>query len=64
MKALLSACLLSLGLLGGTAAHAADAKATCEAQSAEKKLAGAAKASFEKKCIKDAGAGVAAACEK
>ena len=30
------------------------AKATCEAASKEKKLSGAAKTSFETKCIKDA----------
>jgi hypothetical protein len=66
MKTLITACLLSIGLLAGTA-HAADAKAQCEAQSAEKKLAGAAKASFEKKCIADAGGAamaVSPACEK
>lgn len=65
MKALITACLLSFGLLAG-AAHAADAKATCEAQAAEKKLAGAAKNSFVKKCVKDAGGAVAVspACEK
>ena len=43
--------------------------AACEKASAEKKLAGAAKASFEKKCIADAGGmaaapSPAAACEK
>jgi hypothetical protein len=65
MRVLITACLLSMGLLAGTA-HAADAKATCEAQSAEKKLSGAAKTSFEKKCIADASAAPAAspACEK
>ena len=40
------------------AAHAADA--TCEAKAAEKKLAGAAKTSFVKKCMKDSGS---ATCE-
>ncbi len=50
----------SLALLS-TFAHAADAG--CEAKAAEKKLAGAAKNSFVKKCEKDAGAGTAgAAC--
>lgn len=66
MKILITACLLSLGMLVGTA-HAADAKATCETQASEKKLAGAAKNSFVKKCIKDAGVAAAAvspACEK
>jgi len=42
-------------------AHAAS---TCDAQAAEKKLAGAAKTSFMKKCEADAGTGAAAAaCE-
>ncbi|MFM2053151.1 MAG: hypothetical protein RL456_1188, partial [Pseudomonadota bacterium] len=31
------------------------AQASCEAKAAEKKLAGAAKNSFVKKCVKDAG---------
>ena len=40
-----------------SAAHAADpAKAACEAQAVDKKLAGAAKNSFMKKCEKDAAA--------
>ncbi len=44
------------------AAHAADA--TCEAKAGEKKLAGAAKTSFLKKCEKDAGgAAAASACD-
>jgi hypothetical protein len=67
MKTLISACLLTVGLLAGNAAFAADAKATCEAQAGEKKLAGAAKNSFVKKCVKDAGGAAAAAspaCEK
>ncbi len=44
----------------------AHAEATCEAKAAEKKLAGAAKASFIKKCEKDApkGAFATAAAEK
>jgi hypothetical protein len=32
----------------------ADAKTACEKSAAEKKLAGAAKDSFTKKCVKDA----------
>ncbi len=42
------------------------AAADCEAQAAEKKLAGAAKASFVKKCQSDAASpqAAAAACEK
>ena len=54
MKTLITAALLSLGLMAGTA-HASGAEAKCEAQAAEKKLAGAAKNSFMKKCVADAG---------
>ena len=54
MKTVLTAALLSLGLIAG-AAQAADPKAQCETQAAEKKLAGAAKNSFVNKCVKDAG---------
>ena len=60
MKTLITAALLSLGLMAG-AAHAAGAEAKCEAQAAEKKLAGAAKNSFVKKCVTDAGGTPAAA---
>ena len=60
MKTLITAILLSLGLLAGTA-HASDAQTKCEAQAAEKKLAGAAKNSFMKKCVTDAGGTPAAA---
>ncbi len=42
---------------------AAPAAATCEAKAAEKKLAGAAKNSFVKKCEKDAGAPAASAAQ-
>lgn len=63
MKKLLT--LLALGLtLSFGAAHAADAGADCAAKAAEKKLAGAAKASFEKKCVADAAPAASAACEK
>lgn len=58
MKKVLSLLTLGFVLSMGTA-HAA----TCEAQAAEKKLAGAAKNSFVKKCEAD-GAGASAACEK
>lgn len=54
MRALIAT--LSLALLSALA-HAEPA---CEAKAAEKKLAGAAKTSFIKKCEKDAGG---AACE-
>lgn len=60
MKRLISALVLAAFAGGAFAANA-----TCEAQAAEKKLAGAAKNSFVKKCEKDAAAGGAsAACEK
>ncbi|MGC4061797.1 MAG: hypothetical protein QM749_13515 [Aquabacterium sp.] len=49
----------SLVLLS-TLAHAGDA--TCDAKAAEKKLAGAAKTSFLKKCEKDTAASAGAAC--
>ncbi len=51
MRTLIAA--VSLALLSSFA-HAADAG--CEAKAAEKKLAGAAKSSFIKKCEKDAAA--------
>jgi hypothetical protein len=58
MRALIAS--VSLALLS-TFAHAGDA--TCDAKAAEKKLAGAAKTSFIKKCEKDtAAAGAGAAC--
>jgi hypothetical protein len=58
-KTLITAALLWLGLLAG-AAHASEAQTKCEAQAAEKKLAGAAKNSFVKKCVTDAGGAPAA----
>jgi hypothetical protein len=63
MKKLLSVLAVALSMSFG-AAHAADAAAECAVKSAEKKLAGAAKASFEKKCVADAGGAPSAACEK
>jgi hypothetical protein len=60
---LITAALLSFGLMAGTA-HASDAQTKCEAQAAEKKLAGAAKNSFVKKCVTDAGGTPAAAPAK
>ena len=68
MKKLLS--LLALGLtLSLGQAYAADATAACTEKATEKKLAGAAKTSFMKKCVADAGAAPMAAtaspaCEK
>ncbi|HJV07553.1 hypothetical protein [Paludibacterium denitrificans] len=56
------ALLALLTLFSANVASAADA--TCEAKAAEKKLAGAAKASFIKKCEKDAKANNAqASCD-
>ena len=52
---LITAALLSFGLMAGTAQASSPAEAKCEAQAAEKKLAGAAKNSFVKKCVTDAG---------
>jgi hypothetical protein len=65
-KTLLTALVTACALFAGSA-FAADS--ACETKAAEKKLAGAAKNSFVKKCEKDAKAPVAAAaaspaCEK
>jgi hypothetical protein len=49
----LSVAVASLLFLAGHAAWA-EAPTTCQARAAEKKLAGAAKTSFLKKCEKDA----------
>jgi hypothetical protein len=57
MKHLITVCSLALAAFS-LSAQAADT--SCEAKAAEKKLAGAAKASFVKKCEKDA---TAPACE-
>ncbi len=69
MKNLLTALVLSCVALS-TASFAADAAkdeapaaGSCAAQAADKKLAGAAKNSFVKKCEKDAKGPAAAACE-
>ncbi|MFZ4478495.1 MAG: PsiF family protein [Rhodoferax sp.] len=66
MNKLLALLVLGLTLSFGTA-HAADAEADCAAKAAEKKLAGAAKNSFMKKCVADAGGAAPASspgCEK
>ena len=64
-RSLISIAFVTLGLFAG---HAFAANADCEAKAGEKKLTGAAKSSFVKKCEKDAGAKPAAAanpaCEK
>ena len=70
MKTFFSMMTLGLAMATGCAfaathAGAASGDAGCEAKAAEKKLAGAAKTSFVKKCEKDAmAAGPGAACEK
>jgi hypothetical protein len=51
---------LAFALVAPSVAHADDA---CDAKAAEKKLAGAAKASFLKKCEKDAAGDKAKAAE-
>ena len=61
--------LITLALaLWGASAWAQTPASTCEAQAAEKKLAGAAKTSFIKKCERDAAAAspdaAKDACEK
>ena len=61
MKKIITACLLGLSLLAG---QAFAANAACDKQADEKKLAGAARTSFVKKCDKDSGAGASAACDK
>ena len=48
--------LLACLTLAAFNVHAADAAPACEAKAAEKKLAGAAKTSFVKKCVADAAA--------
>ena len=60
MNRLLTAAIVALGLAAGSAFAA---NAECEKKADEKKLAGAARTSFVKKCEKDAGGGAAAACE-
>lgn len=58
MKSLLVA--IAITLFASTTAFAANP--SCEAQAAEKKLAGAAKSSFIKKCDKDATEAATTAC--
>ena len=57
-KTLITIAVATLGLFAGSAFAA---NADCDAKAAEKKLAGAAKTSFVKKCEKDASGGAAAA---
>ena len=51
----------AIAVLLATAASAQTPTSTCKAQAADKKLKGAAKNSFVKKCTKDASAPAAAA---
>jgi hypothetical protein len=61
-KSLITVTVATLSLFAGSAFAA---NADCEAKATEKKLAGAAKTSFVKKCEKDAGNATASpACEK
>jgi hypothetical protein len=68
MKHLMTVLALSVACLSTSAFAAGDkeAKSACETQAADKKLAGAAKNSFVKKCEKDAMAAnpAVAACDK
>ena len=68
MKHLMTVLALSVACLSTPAFAAGDkeAKSACEAQAADKKLSGAAKNSFVKKCEKDAKAEnpAVAACDK
>ena len=57
-RTLISIAFVTLGLFAG---HAFAANADCEAKAGEKKLTGAAKTSFVKKCEKDAMAPAATA---
>jgi hypothetical protein len=57
MRLLIASIALTL-----TAGLAQAADPACEAKAAEKKLAGAAKNSFVKKCEKDAASAIGAAC--
>ena len=49
--------------MAASAPMAGGAMSNCDAKAVEKKLAGAAKTSFVKKCEADAGGGSAAACD-
>jgi len=60
-KTLTTLAFTALSLFAGSTFAA---NAACDAQATEKKLAGAAKTSFMKKCEKDAAAAPSAACEK
>jgi hypothetical protein len=61
MKHSLITAVATFALLASTAVFAANP--TCESQATEKKLAGAAKTSFMKKCEKDATDAATKACD-
>lgn len=61
MKNRILGAVALFAFFGSTAAFAANP--SCDAQATEKKLAGAAKTSFVKKCEKDATETVTKACE-
>lgn len=58
-----SIAFILAALIGASAFAQAPVAASCEAKAAEKKLAGAAKTSFVKKCESDAGAPAASAAQ-
>ncbi|WP_429082558.1 hypothetical protein [Aeromonas bivalvium] len=59
---LISVCLMGVGVAHGATMTA---QQQCEAQAAEKKLAGAARSSFVQKCVREAPAGaMAGQCEQ
>jgi hypothetical protein len=58
-----SIAIILAALIGVSAFAQAPAAASCEAKAAEKKLAGAAKNSFVKKCERDSGAPVVSAAQ-
>jgi len=55
--------IILAAFIGASAFAQAPAAVSCEAKAAEKKLAGAAKNSFVKKCVSDAGASMASAAQ-
>ena len=63
MKYLMTALVLAATCLSTSTFAADKAASACEAKAADKKLAGAAKNSFVKKCEKDAGGAAKAACD-
>ncbi|MFN5599044.1 MAG: hypothetical protein ACK5AK_06615 [Gemmatimonas sp.] len=58
-----SIAFILAAFIGASAFAQEPAAASCEAKAAEKRLAGAAKTSFVKKCVSDAGAAQAMAAQ-